>query len=115
MNRSEVRKRVYAGMQGKRAKHIITGKELEMEGRQWIWDYWNNYKAATVGLSMFGIVLCLISIVFMLSAKSAYINNAEGRTGEQHGQGDMDNNNNNNNIDDDDIDVVVGNTLCDWT
>jgi len=75
MNRSEVRKRVYAGMTPgqKRAKHVIAGKELDMEGRQWIWDYWNNYKAATVGLSMFGIVVCLISIVFMLSAKSAYI------------------------------------------
>merc|ERR1719431_2131612 len=78
MNRSEVRKRVYAGMTPgqKRAKHIITGKELDMEGRQWIWDYWNNYKAATVGFSMFGIVLCLFSIVSTLSAKSAYI---EGR------------------------------------
>jgi len=49
-------------------------KELDMEGRQWIWDYWNNYKATTVGFSMFGIVLCLFSIVFMLSAKSAYNN-----------------------------------------
>jgi len=75
MNRSEVRKRVYAGMTPgqKRAKHVITGKELDMEGRQWIWDYWNNYKAATVGLSMFGIVVCLVSIVFMLSARGAYI------------------------------------------
>jgi len=79
MNRSEVRKRVYAGMTPgeKRAKHIITGKEFDMEGRQWIWEYWNNYKAATVGFSMFGIVVCLASIIFMLSAKGAYI---EGRT-----------------------------------
>lgn len=79
MNRSEVRKRVYAGMTPgqKRAKHIITGKEFDMEGRQWLWDYWNNYKAATVGLSMFGIVLCLVSTVFMLSAKGAFL---EGRT-----------------------------------
>ena len=51
-----------------------------MEGRQWIWD---NYKAATVGFSMFGIVLCLFSIVFMLSAKSAYNNAGE----EGHGEG----------------------------
>jgi len=79
MNRSEVRKRVYAGMTPgeKRAKHIITGKELSMEGRQWIWDYWNNYKAANVGLSMMGIVVCLVSIVLSLSAKGAFI---EGRT-----------------------------------
>lgn len=79
MNRSEVRKRVYAGMTPgqKRAKHVITGKEFDMEGRQWIWDYWNNYKAASVGLSMFGIVLCLLSTIFMLSAKGAHI---EGRT-----------------------------------
>lgn len=79
MNRSEVRKRVYAGMTPgqKRAKHIIAGKEFDMEGRQWIWDYWNNYKAASVFFSMFGIFLCLVSTVFMLSAKGAYI---EGRT-----------------------------------
>lgn len=79
MNRAEVRKRVYAGMTPgqKRAKHIITGKEIDMEGRQWVWDYWNNYKAASVFLSMFGIVLCLVSTIFMLSAKGAFI---EGRT-----------------------------------
>lgn len=73
LNRAAVRKRVYAGMTPgqKRQKHVIATKEFVMEGRQWVWEYWNNYKAATCLFSLIGIMVALYTIIVQLGAMGA--------------------------------------------